>query len=202
MLGYLYFNDEKNKIPTFSGDLIKASLSIGMIMGQLCFGIFGDALGRHRIYGKELMFTIFGTFMVILMPWKNFSHSDVLGWMSVFRVVTGFGTGGGRTQCPAAAMVIADSDRLPYDILLVCRTQPNGLSSKACPHRLLIHRPRRHVVWRRVSDPPGRVQVLDQRKTLSPPMGLETVVWYWTCTIDSDSLLSIDDARKQTIRAM
>lgn len=95
MLGYLYFHDEKNKIPTFSGDLIKASLSLGMMAGQIGFGLFGDALGRHRIYGKELLITIFGTLMVTLMPWKNFSHSDVVAWMSVFRVVTGFGIGGG-----------------------------------------------------------------------------------------------------------
>ena len=96
MLGYLYFQDEKNKVPTVSGDLIKASLSIGMILGQISFGVFGDALGSHRIYGKELMITIFGTLMVILMPWKNFSHGDVVAWMAVFRVVTGFGIGGGK----------------------------------------------------------------------------------------------------------
>jgi hypothetical protein len=35
MLGYLYFNDNKHKVPTLSGDTIKASLSIGMICGQL-----------------------------------------------------------------------------------------------------------------------------------------------------------------------
>ncbi|KIX03320.1 uncharacterized protein Z518_06872 [Rhinocladiella mackenziei CBS 650.93] len=94
MLGHLYFQDEKNKIPTIKGDLIKASLSLGMILGQISFGVFGDALGRHRIYGKELMITIFGTLMVILMPWKGFGHGDVVAWMSVFRVVTGFGIGG------------------------------------------------------------------------------------------------------------
>jgi hypothetical protein len=35
MLGYLYFEDEQNKIPTLQADTIKASLSIGMILGQL-----------------------------------------------------------------------------------------------------------------------------------------------------------------------
>ncbi|OAL26213.1 hypothetical protein AYO22_04391 [Fonsecaea multimorphosa] len=94
MLGYLYFQDEKNKVPTVPADAIKASLSMGMIVGQIGFGIFGDALGRHRIYGKELIVTILGTFLVILMPWKGFSHHDVIAWMSVFRVVTGIGIGG------------------------------------------------------------------------------------------------------------
>lgn len=95
MLGYLYYQDEKNTIPTFQGDLIKAALAIGMVCGQIGFGVFGDAIGRHRIYGKELIITIFGTFMVIMMPWGHFRHSDVLAWMTVFRIVTGFGIGGG-----------------------------------------------------------------------------------------------------------
>ncbi|KIW37998.1 uncharacterized protein PV06_09974 [Exophiala oligosperma] len=94
MIGYLYFDDKKNTIPTISGDLIKSGLAIGMVCGQVGFGIFGDALGRHRIYGKELMFTIFGTLMVILMPWGHISHQSVLAWMTVFRIVTGFGIGG------------------------------------------------------------------------------------------------------------
>jgi hypothetical protein len=35
MLGYLYFQDEKNKIPTLQADTIKAGLSMGMILGQI-----------------------------------------------------------------------------------------------------------------------------------------------------------------------
>lgn len=101
MLGYLYFADEKGKVPTVQADIIKGSLSIGMIVGQVFFGIFGDAIGRHRIYGKELLFTIFGTLLVILMPWKHFSHHDVVAWMAVFRVITGIGTGGGRLPNPS-----------------------------------------------------------------------------------------------------
>lgn len=99
IIGYLYYSDTKASIPTFSGDLIKAGMAIGMVCGQLLFGIFGDALGRHRVYGKELMLTIFGTLLLILMPWgdrADFSHQSVVAWLTVFRVVTGFGTGGGK----------------------------------------------------------------------------------------------------------
>jgi len=39
-----------------------------MILGQLLFGLFGDALGRHKVYGKELILTIFGTLLVIVAP--------------------------------------------------------------------------------------------------------------------------------------
>jgi PHS family inorganic phosphate transporter-like MFS transporter len=56
MIGYLYWNG--GSIPTLPQDTIKAGLSIGMIVGQITFGIFGDALGRHKVYGKELAFTL------------------------------------------------------------------------------------------------------------------------------------------------
>jgi len=43
MIGYLYYEHEKNTVPTLKGSIIKAGLSMGMICGQLTFGIFGDA---------------------------------------------------------------------------------------------------------------------------------------------------------------
>ena len=95
MIGYLYYADDGSAVPTVPSDVIKGGLSLGMIVGQLSFGLFGDALGRHKIYGKELILTIFGTLMVIVAPPK-LSHSGIVAWLSVFRVVTGFGIGGGR----------------------------------------------------------------------------------------------------------
>ena len=66
-----------------------------MIIGQLGFGIFGDALGRHKIYGKELIVTIFGTLLVITAP-PHLGHSGIVAWLTVFRIVTGMGIGGGK----------------------------------------------------------------------------------------------------------
>ena len=43
MIGYLYYEDKKKTVPTLPADIIKAGLSIGMIVGQLTFGLFGDA---------------------------------------------------------------------------------------------------------------------------------------------------------------
>ena len=96
MLGYLYFQDEKNAIPTVPSDVIKASFSMGMVLGQILFGIFGDAIGRHHVYGKELIVTIVGTLLTILMPWSSFSHHSVIAWMCCFRMLTGIGVGGGE----------------------------------------------------------------------------------------------------------
>lgn len=95
MLGYIYWQDDKNKVGVVQSDEMKGGLSLGMIGGQIIFGFFGDAIGRHRIYGKELIITMFGTLMTILLPWKGMSHTDIVAWISVWRVVTGFGIGAG-----------------------------------------------------------------------------------------------------------
>ncbi|KAJ5175115.1 uncharacterized protein N7482_000992, partial [Penicillium canariense] len=91
ILGYLYFQD--GKVSAVDSDTIKGGLSLGMVAGQLIFGVLSDVWGRHTIYGNELLLTIFGTLMVILLPWKNMSPRSVTAWVTVFRVVTGVGIG-------------------------------------------------------------------------------------------------------------
>ncbi|KAL2872004.1 major facilitator superfamily domain-containing protein [Aspergillus lucknowensis] len=93
ILGYLYFQGNEGSVPAVDSDIMKGGLSLGMVVGQLAFGVLGDAWGRHTIYGRELLITIFGTLLVILMPWKNMSPSAVTAWVAVWRVVTGVGTG-------------------------------------------------------------------------------------------------------------
>ncbi|ERT01389.1 hypothetical protein HMPREF1624_02635 [Sporothrix schenckii ATCC 58251] len=95
MIGYIYYQDEGGKVPTVPADIIKGALSIGMVLGQFLFGLFGDTLGRRHVYGKELLVTIIGTLLVILLPWSTtFSHNGIVAWLSVFRVLSGIGTGG------------------------------------------------------------------------------------------------------------
>ncbi|KAF7167784.1 hypothetical protein CNMCM6106_003227 [Aspergillus hiratsukae] len=93
ILGYLYFQENKGSVPAVDSDVMKGGLSVGMVVGQLLFGVLGDTWGRHYIYGKELLITIFGTLMVILMPWKNMSYEGITAWITVWRVVTGVGIG-------------------------------------------------------------------------------------------------------------
>ncbi|CAK7201925.1 hypothetical protein SEUCBS139899_004641 [Sporothrix eucalyptigena] len=93
MLGYLYWQDNKNTVPAIQQDTMKSALPIGMILGQVLFGIFGDAFGRHSVYGRELMLTMAGTLLVITMP-PHISQQGIVGWITVFRVVTGLGVGG------------------------------------------------------------------------------------------------------------
>ena len=77
ILGYIYYQDQKNVVPTVPSSVMKEALSLGMIVGQLVFGVLGDALGRRRIYGKELIITMLGTLMVIVLP-TNLSHDGVV----------------------------------------------------------------------------------------------------------------------------
>ena len=101
MIGYLYYADEKkSEIPTVPQDVIKGCFAIGMIFGQLGFGLFGDALGRHKVYGKELILTIMGTLLLIVAP-PHLSHAGIVAWMAVFRIMTGMGAGGGKTPTHA-----------------------------------------------------------------------------------------------------
>ena len=81
---------------------MKGSLSLGMIVGQIGFGLLGDTWGRRTVYGKELIITLFGTLMVILLPWKHFSPEAVTKWVSVFRVVSGVGIGAGECKIQLA----------------------------------------------------------------------------------------------------
>lgn len=88
-------------LPRWQGtDIMKGGLSLGMVVGQLLFGVLSDVWGRHTIYGKELLLTIFGTLMVVLLPWNRMSAQSVTTWVSIFRVVTGVGIGAGKSMFP------------------------------------------------------------------------------------------------------
>ncbi|KAJ5980334.1 hypothetical protein N7481_007632, partial [Penicillium waksmanii] len=91
ILGYLYYQD--GKVPTVDSDVMKGGLSLGMVVGQLLFGVLSDVWGRHTIYGKELLLTIFGTLLVILLPWKGMDPRSITAWVAIFRVLTGVGIG-------------------------------------------------------------------------------------------------------------
>jgi len=119
ILGYLYFQD--GRVPTVDSDIIKGGLSLGMVVGQLLFGVLSDVWGRHTVYGKELVITIFGTLMVILLPWNRMSAQSVTAWVAVFRVVTGVGIGAGKLHFLETHTAGLTQKRLPTILVLVRR---------------------------------------------------------------------------------
>lgn len=95
VLGYLYFQENDSEVPSVNSDIMKGGLSLGMIVGQVLFGLLSDTWGRQAVYGRELMVTLLGTLLVILLPWNGFSTQDITAWISIFRVLTGVGIGAG-----------------------------------------------------------------------------------------------------------
>lgn len=94
MIGLTYFKDSGSAIKSSQSDAMKGSLALGMVFGQVGCGILGDAIGRHKIYGKELIMTIFGTLMVIVAP-PYMTHEGIVVWVCIWRAFTGIGVGAG-----------------------------------------------------------------------------------------------------------
>ncbi|KAJ5094277.1 hypothetical protein N7456_010138 [Penicillium angulare] len=134
ILGYLYFPN--NSVSAVNSDVIKGGLSLGMVAGQLIFGVLSDTWGRHKIYGKELLLTIFGTLLVILMPWKGMSPKSVTAWVTVFRVLTGIGIG---ADYPLSSSLSAENPPFGSRAVQVLAVFSNiGLGNMAASIVLLI----------------------------------------------------------------
>jgi hypothetical protein len=53
MLGYLYFEENKGSVPAVDSDIIKRGLNLGMVVGQILFGVLGDTWGRHTHHLRQ-----------------------------------------------------------------------------------------------------------------------------------------------------
>ena len=58
MIGFVYYADNNNKVPTQSEKWIKVSALVGTFIGQLLFGYLADRLGRKKMYGSELLLIV------------------------------------------------------------------------------------------------------------------------------------------------
>ncbi|KAG0275194.1 Inorganic phosphate transporter pho84 [Linnemannia exigua] len=104
MLGYVYFKDTGGHIPTGTEGALKGMASFGTLVGQLVFGYLGDAYGRQKIYGMELMIIILGTFLCA-MAGSNAKGSTVIEYLTFWRFILGIGIGG---DYPMSATVTSE----------------------------------------------------------------------------------------------
>ncbi|THH07462.1 hypothetical protein EW145_g3370 [Phellinidium pouzarii] len=92
-------------LPANLEGLLKASANIGSVIGQFLFGYLADALGRKRVYGKELLLIIIATILCLTTPTGSISPNGSLIYLSIFRILLGVGVGG---DYPMSASVSSD----------------------------------------------------------------------------------------------
>ncbi|RUS18159.1 major facilitator superfamily domain-containing protein [Endogone sp. FLAS-F59071] len=93
MLGYIYFAQNGNNIPPGVEGVVKGMTSFGTLVGQLLFGYMGDALGRKKVYGFELIIIIISTINCATSA-STVRGVGVLGFLSFWRFFLGIGIGG------------------------------------------------------------------------------------------------------------
>ncbi|KAF9279259.1 Inorganic phosphate transporter pho84 [Mortierella alpina] len=104
MLGYVYFKESGGHIPTGTEGALKGMASFGTLVGQLVFGYLGDAYGRQKSYGLELMIIILGTFCCAMVG-SNAKGSTVIEYLTFWRFILGIGIGG---DYPMSATVTSE----------------------------------------------------------------------------------------------
>ncbi|KAF5311208.1 hypothetical protein D9611_013007 [Ephemerocybe angulata] len=92
-------------LPANLEGFVKAGANIGSVIGQFGFGYAADALGRQKVYGKELMLIIFATIMTLTTPTGSLSPDHALIYLGVWRIILGIGVGG---DYPMSASVTSD----------------------------------------------------------------------------------------------
>lgn len=120
MIGYVYFKENGDAIPTSQAGAIKGGVKIGMLLGQIIFGFLGDTLGRHKIYGRELFFAIFGLLMCTFTPWKGLNGDGLVAWLTVGRLITGLGLGGGKSGHISLKRTVERGTRLMLYQIIQC----------------------------------------------------------------------------------
>ncbi|KAI8991983.1 major facilitator superfamily domain-containing protein [Mycotypha africana] len=92
MLGYVYYSQHGNKIPSNIEGILKGMSSVGTFIGQLLFGFLGDILGR-KIYGFELLIIIIGTINCATSA-SAIRGVDAIAFLGFWRLILGIGVGG------------------------------------------------------------------------------------------------------------
>ncbi|CAM4796488.1 unnamed protein product [Rotaria magnacalcarata] len=93
MLGYVYYMNQNNMVPSNIQGIIKGITNVGNLIGQLVFGFLGDSKGRKSIYGIELLIIIVAT-IGSAMAGSAATGVGTLGFLGFWRFLLGIGIGG------------------------------------------------------------------------------------------------------------
>ena len=86
------FGGNDGPLPTTVNQVLKASTSAGIVIGQILFGWLADYLGRRKMYGVELGIILVATMNFALASPSQSINSTAL--LTFHRVIMGVGIGG------------------------------------------------------------------------------------------------------------
>jgi PHS family inorganic phosphate transporter-like MFS transporter len=108
MLGIIYYRDEGNnsgKMPHNHQIALSVVTLGGSMAGQVAFGLGADLYGRRKMYGLELIITIFATLGVVMSSNGTEGSMSVIVWLLVWRFALGIGIG---ADYPLSAVLTAE----------------------------------------------------------------------------------------------
>lgn len=107
MLGIIYYGDDVNKgVMPHNYEIALSVVTLGgSIIGQIAFGLGADLYGRRKMYGLELMITIFATLGVVMSSSGIEGSMSIIVWLLVWRFVLGIGIG---SDYPLSSVITAE----------------------------------------------------------------------------------------------
>ena len=102
MISVVYWENELPK--RYRLGLNLATL-LGTMLGQLSLGYLADRLGRRKVYGLELSFTIMASLGLATSSTGAFNSMSLIGLLIWWRIVMGIGVG---SDYPLSAVLTAE----------------------------------------------------------------------------------------------
>ena len=102
MIAMVYWQDE---MPQRLKLGLNLALLLGSMFGQLVFGYFADRLGRRKVYGFELTFTILASLGFATASSGAFSSMSLIGLLIFWRLIMGIGVG---ADYPLSAVITSE----------------------------------------------------------------------------------------------
>ncbi|ORX89288.1 phosphate:H+ symporter [Basidiobolus meristosporus CBS 931.73] len=126
MMGYVYYQDNNNKVPSQYEGPLKGATAFGTLIGQLLFGYLSDKLGRKKMYGSELIIIIFATLCCALAgSWAR--GLNALAILGFWRFILGIGIGGDYPVSAVITSEFASTNRRGMMIAAVFASQGIGI---------------------------------------------------------------------------
>lgn len=115
----LYLINNTNTIESGSYVLASLSLMIGILFGQILFGIFGDTFGRKRSFQGSSLLLLLGSFSSIFSGISSDNNKATIIEFSCFRFLLGLGAGGMYPLVAAIARETSQEDLANTKVALV-----------------------------------------------------------------------------------